>query len=134
MIKNSCKEHYSYKEMEDLFVKQRAQLEDAIYEKEMYSEKVREFRWKIRSLEEDKKISLEDNEKTFQKLLSKIFPNYWKKNWAGKHILCPVIEDFEDGMLGLVESGIPSNPMKCYMQDESIREIDTSKKEWIHIR
>lgn len=133
MIKNSLGEHYSLHDMEKMYVETRAKLADAIYEKEMYSKDSREIRGENASLKQYQEFNKKNNEEAFRKLLSKLFPNFWRTSCLGKGFFPHVIEDYEDGMLGLVMSGLGSSPMKCYMQDETIRNIDINKKNWVQI-
>lgn len=137
MIKNDMGEHFSLHEMEKMYIEARQRLEDAVYEKEMYSKDSREIRAENASLKQSIEFHKKENAKAFNKLLEKIFPNFWKFTWMGKGHFPSVIQDMEDGMMGLTLESFASTPVgvgaKCYMQDESIRVIDSGKKWWISI-
>lgn len=124
----------TYEELETLYHKTRLELSDAEYEREMYREKNRELRCENKSQKHTIEFNKRENEKTFNHLLGVIFPNFWRKSWMSKGMFpSHVIKDYEDGMIGLVIGGYGTNKIKCYMQNETEREISTDKKDWVTI-
>ena len=128
-------EHYSLTEMERMYIEARQKMEDAIYEKELYSKDSRDVRWELKNLKQSVESQKEENRKVYKALCDTIFPDYWRLYPHTKGTVPRVIRDWEDGMLGILLECFSSTPVgegaKCYMQDRSIRKIESSKKDWV---
>lgn len=108
------------------------ELSDARFEKDLYRKDSRELRRQNESLKQSIEFHNKENQKIFIELCNKLFPNFWRKYPISKDMFCHVVKDWEDGMLGIVIEGFGSSLIKCYMMDDSIRTIDTFKKDWIN--
>lgn len=130
-MRKDCMEDYTYQELEQLVGKYRQERDDAVYELELYRKDSRQLRYENRDLKQQLEFNKKEHEKTFIEFCQHLFPKFVKEYPPARRIKMHVIKDEADGMIGIVKAGFGTNELTVFMKDESIRLIDTYKKDWI---